>query len=382
MLKRLILVLFSVGMGLGLVEIGIRISPPAEFARYRSFRYLFLPDPLIRFTLKPNIKCNIESEAGGTFQVETNSFGFRDPAYHGKDGRRNILGLGDSFLFADSNAREDGMFALLQQMLDGRSSGRWRAINAGVPGYGTNQEILYYFERGARDFDPNVVVLFFYMNDVIFTTSVDRNEWEFRRGIPVAAMIAADQFSVDTVYQEPRDDGGYKTAQFLRFLWQIYWKNSRQIKPPAKKSNVAGVEACMFHKTMFRRQKYRFTNLWAIIKHLKKQAWLNGAKLMIVYVPAAREAEDGFARQMYYDMYDCPKSDWDWTLCIREMESIAQDVGVPFVNLIPAFKDHWDKTGQSLYFKGFGHFTPEGHRLAAAAILPELEKVLNSLDSE
>lgn len=381
MIRRLLLVLCSAVLAFGMVELWLRWFPPSDFARHRDFRYLFQPDPLIRFTMRPNLKCTIGSEAGGTFPVETNSYGLRDRHYNGKEGRENILGIGDSFLFADGVEYEEGMLSLLSEMLEKDLPGKYRTINAGVPKYSANQEILYYFEKGDMDFDPKAVLLFFYMNDVVFDVSVKKEELRFHRGIPVPEMIIKDDFSVDTIWTDPSGHGRFKIDDYLRFLWEFQWE-TRKVERPGQKLNKLYIEAGLLHKREFPHQKYRFTNLWAVLKHLKKQTWLNGAKLMIVYVPAAREVEEGVARQMYYDQYNCPRSDWDWNLCMKEMEWIVKDADIPFVNLAPAFQEHWEKTGRSLYFKGFGHFTPEGHRLAARTILPDLGKVLAAAERE
>lgn len=374
--KRVSLVFFSLIFSLIFIEVWLRLYTPKEFARVRTFRYLFQPHPLLRYTLRPNVRTYIESEAGGTLLVETNSYGLRDKPYQAKHGCKNILGLGDSYLFADGVNQEDGLMAVLQRMLDGDSPGRYRALNAGVPGYSTNQEILYYLEKGDSDFDPDVVILFFLANDVVlYQGNVANPDIRFYKGIPVPHMVITDDFTVDTILPNKPQITTWATWDYVKFLKRIYWNNVKQVDIPAQKTRDLYVEARQFNIESTE-EGWRYTAVKAMLKQLKRKTSVNGAKLMIVYLPSAREVEDGFAREMYYKKYNYPKSSWDWDLPSGRVEKMAKEIGMDFVNPIPALRAEARKLDHSLYLKGYGHFTSEGHRLMAEILYPYLLQVL------
>jgi hypothetical protein len=95
-----------------------------------------------------------------TIHVQHNSLGFRDIEFE-HDPRPTIIFLGDSFVWGvDAEANER-----FTDLLRGRIS-EYRTLNAGVSGYGTDQEYLL-LQRIWPDIQPTVVVL-------IFCTANDR----------------------------------------------------------------------------------------------------------------------------------------------------------------------------------------------------------------
>jgi hypothetical protein len=81
--------------------------------------------------------------------VRINADGLRDDeiAADRADGERRVLFLGDSQVFGDGVASEDTFVQRLEAEAEG---GRLQALNAGVIGYGTDQQLLYYEKTGTR----------------------------------------------------------------------------------------------------------------------------------------------------------------------------------------------------------------------------------------
>ena len=88
------------------------------------------------------------------FQVSHNSDGFRDRE-HGPKTRPRILVLGDSFVWGFDVEQPERFTELVQQGLPG-----WELINAGVSGYGTDQEYLLLQEIFTK-YQPDVVFVMF-----------------------------------------------------------------------------------------------------------------------------------------------------------------------------------------------------------------------------
>src|SRR5262249_2400221 len=84
------------------------------------------------------------------------------------EGTFRILVLGDSFVEAMHVPLAATFGHVLQELLasDGRAGRRIEIITAGVSGYGTASEVLY-FEREGKRYEPDLVLLAFYPgNDV------------------------------------------------------------------------------------------------------------------------------------------------------------------------------------------------------------------------
>ncbi|HWP64990.1 MAG TPA: GDSL-type esterase/lipase family protein [Candidatus Limnocylindria bacterium] len=101
--------------------------------------------------------------AGAAFH--TNALGLRD-AELVDDGRLRILAIGDSCTFGWGVAQDDAYPQQLQARLDESTPGRYRVINAGVPGYTSQHGVRYLRERGLA-LRPAVVVAGYGFNDIV-----------------------------------------------------------------------------------------------------------------------------------------------------------------------------------------------------------------------
>lgn len=371
MLKRTGLVLAAVAFSLCLFELYLRILPPKEFARIESLGDFIQMDDLLGYRLRPNMRGHVLSEDGvNDFLVETNEHGLREDPYRGKEGKQNVLGLGDSFLYGDSVEKEQALMDQIRKRLDEKFAGRFRTINAGVPGYSTNQEALYYLLEGEPAFDPDVVILFFYINDVVIY--IDTRP-RFREGIPLPDMVRTNKEVLPVIWtKEPK----LRMVKFFR-----YWNNKRAGPQDVSSTSFRQTpdlqaEAQMFNTEWRSTQTVRWENLESILAILHERVRANGAKLLLVYLPSARESEDGPSRGKYYRTHSYPVSMWDWDRPSKVVERMAERLDIPCLNLVPVFQNHWRSTGRSLHINRDGHFTEEGHILAADAVFPKLRDIL------
>lgn len=97
--------------------------------------------------------------------VRTNAYGLRDVDFPliKPPGVARILMLGDSLTFGWGVPIEKTYAKQIESIL--RAEGRSvQVINTGVGNYNTAMEVEYFFERG-KDFDPDIVVLNYFIND-------------------------------------------------------------------------------------------------------------------------------------------------------------------------------------------------------------------------
>ena len=127
-----------------------------EGASERSLTYRYDAD--LGWAPIPNSSSTITTAR--TIEVQHNSLGFRDTEFE-RDARPAMLFIGDSFVWG-VDAEADERFT---DLLRSRNS-NFRIVNAGVSGYGTDQEYLL-LQRIWPTIQPDVVVL-------IFCTANDR----------------------------------------------------------------------------------------------------------------------------------------------------------------------------------------------------------------
>lgn len=102
--------------------------------------------------------------------VKINGLGFRDDRDYPIEkpaGAFRILVLGDSVTFGHGTRSDTTYPYLLEQRLrEWKPEIAWQVWNLGVPGYATSQELAYLEQIGAR-YDPDLVIVGFYQNDLI-----------------------------------------------------------------------------------------------------------------------------------------------------------------------------------------------------------------------
>jgi hypothetical protein len=147
-------VLFAIGSVIGTVllcEASLRAA--ADVRPLRADRhFFFVHDDLLGWRHRPGAIAMFKDAV-----VRINEHGLRDDEVAGTraDGERRVLFLGDSQVFGDGVAAEDTFVQRLET-----NEGRLQAINAGVIGYGTDQQLLYYENSGTRyGADTTVVCL-------------------------------------------------------------------------------------------------------------------------------------------------------------------------------------------------------------------------------
>jgi len=110
---------------------------------------------------------NIPNWRGTTFgqPLTINSKGLRDSehSYAKPAGSQRILILGDSYTWGYGVGDDEVYTEVLERKL--RTQGSWQVLNAGVSGWGTDQQYLYLREEGFR-YNPDIVIVsFFFGND-------------------------------------------------------------------------------------------------------------------------------------------------------------------------------------------------------------------------
>jgi lysophospholipase L1-like esterase len=140
-------------------EVGLRLFRPQVFPVHPPGLYVL--DPAVGYRLAPGFEGVLErSEYRHEIRIDDRGVrtgAERDPS---PDALR-VLVLGDSQAFGFGVANHETFPAVLENLLRADGAGRDAVVvNAGVPGYGTADELAFLEAHGAA-FDPDVVVLQF-----------------------------------------------------------------------------------------------------------------------------------------------------------------------------------------------------------------------------
>ena len=171
LLQNLLLIFGSLVFTVLLAEILLRaVLPPPIVWKFPQERYLF--DAETGHRLKPNQQAFTHDKA-----VSINSRGIRDSEYErNPDGQTTrVLALGDSQTFGNGIAQSETWPKQLERKLNEvAGAGSYEVLNAGLPSTDTWQhEIL--LQRLMATYDPDIVILAFYVNDVVSKPVLIRN---------------------------------------------------------------------------------------------------------------------------------------------------------------------------------------------------------------
>jgi hypothetical protein len=108
----------------------------------------------------------------------------RDYPYAKPAGTRRIVSLGDSFTVGYEVEGDETFSAVLERELRARGV-RAEVLNAGVSGFGTAEEVLY-LERELWKYDPDLVLLSYFPNDLLDSVRSNLFVWADGRLAPAA----------------------------------------------------------------------------------------------------------------------------------------------------------------------------------------------------
>ena len=211
-LRKIVLLFFGVLVALLCLEIALRI---AGF----SFPSFVRRDPDLGWSLRPNQEGWTRNE-GGRIYLKISSSGLRD-IEHSKDKPPDtfrVAILGDSYAEAAQVQMDQTFWAIMGRRLaacPSISPKKIEAINFGVDGYSTGQELLTLRDK-VWDYSPDMVVLLFTpSNDVtdnspILAVEKDKPFFIYREG----------KLETDTSF---RHTAGYRIRDSL--LVQLYYRS-------------------------------------------------------------------------------------------------------------------------------------------------------------
>jgi len=331
---------------------------------YGAEKGMYRKDDLLDYSLTPNFTGRF-TKSEFSIEVSTNSLGLRDVQY--SDKKQNdyrILALGDSFTWGAYGTELSQTFIkLLEKKLNEKPDGlNYQVINAGAPGYGTDQEFLY-LEKKSYQLKPDLVLLnFFVGND--FHDNIQSGEFTVKDGVLVAKKIKVSapgkirNFLLKYSYAYRLMEKG-AIVLFKDFI-------QNHIKNKIENENY---EAQLFSKPANDVMNEEFANTEKILGKLISYVKLNNMKLAIVIIPLNYQVDENqrqifvrsnFKENQQYDMQQPQNAVKDW----------AKQNNVFVIDLLPGLSKINNNGG--LYWKLNAHFNAKGNEEVSNIIYNEL----------
>jgi len=384
--------LFSLCICLTGFEIMLRAFSNTPLLRVHHHKLFCEHDPLLGWRKIANAKyTHRTSEYSVTESM--NSRGIRGPEYSyvKLDSEYRILVLGDSFAEGYSVEFDNLFSEILKRKLNLEGSGCYQVINAGVGGYSTDQEFLFFQSEGKK-YNPNLTILLFYDNDAWYNTKSKYGRGHKPLFKITEGKLEMANFPVPFVNKEFKS--GKKLIEIIKewlqeksYLYNfiVYRiKNSRWMYALAMKLGLAQNANALIgysidkinnvpseYNVYNKEYSDELTRMWgiteALIFALKTEALSVGSKLLIFYVPsrAAVYCDEWYAIKRRYDLSDTA---WDVEQVALELESICNKHHIDFINPLNSFRAEagkLKKKNERLYFFLDGHWNIHGHRLVA-----------------
>ena len=147
-----VLVLASTVFALGAVEVGLRITgavPPSMYEADSTLIYRAVPGGQKRFV-------HNAANGGATIRVQIDDDGYRGPPLRREGSARRVVVFGDSFIAGEFAPDSLTFVRMLERELSSRTP--TEVVNAGVTGYGPDQEFLR-MQRDLPRLKPQVAIL-------------------------------------------------------------------------------------------------------------------------------------------------------------------------------------------------------------------------------
>ncbi len=331
-------------------------------------------DPLLGWRHVPGAHAEFPQ---GSYAI--NSRGLRDVErpYEAPPGTDRILILGDSFAEGYSVPFADSVSRRLEEDLSSPGR-RIEVVGAGVVGYSTDQELLFYRSEASR-YGARIVVLFFFYNDILGNVldriddapkprfSCDASTLRFAN----SPLPRPERRGEARLHLPPPYPWGSAALEWVRKRLsaapRAYDVGARLHLWPRFQPREAPLELQVFSRT----PPEVDVRAWACTKRLlaavADEAEAHGARLLVAYVPSKMEVSDrdwGLTRLEY----GIDPRNWDLGRVARELSAAGDEKGYAVLDLTPFLRAADSALVGGPYHVHGGHWNALGHRVAARSV--------------
>jgi lysophospholipase L1-like esterase len=325
--------------------------------RYQDEPPIHREDAELGWVLIPNSRFTHKKPCFNV-EVKINSYGLRDEEFSlEKDkGTYRILVLGDSLTFGVGVENQDSYPEQLEEILNSKMQDRYRyeVVNAGVYGWGTHQEYKY-LKRKGFDFDPNLIIVAFYSNDIEEVYVGDS-----KRGLSFQPQFAFKKFLSKHSY----------FYRFLRIQYNLLLIRMGMRYPAVFFAKPQDLLSDSYPKDL----EVAFDKTKDYIIKLNELAMRKNIKVIFALLPAAFEILGKTDSELINAIEKSRLFNYKFLSLYKlkvynEIQNFLKDNNIPTIDLLPIFVDAYKQTSLDyLFIKCDTHYTKDAHRIVAESI--------------
>ena len=316
--------------------------------------------------------------------IRINAQGLRGPerTLAKPPGTRRVLVLGDSFAEGYYVSEEDMAAARLERALLAAGCGPTEVLNGGTAGFSTDQELLLYRLEGRR-FAPDLVVVFFFGNDLYYATKPVGTGGRAKPYFDLKSRheIVLRNVPVPEPPPAPAREPGPPTWRGSAALRLLSDRTSRGnpelhallarlglVEPGALDPPLEFIPFCPWNRA----ERWAVDDMWnrtaAILETLAREVAMDGGRLAVLYVPYRFEANDE-AWDLTRRRFRADRT-WDRDAVARRLAETCARLGIPLVDPRVALARAEREHPRGAYLPDDGHWNEVGNAVAAAALAP------------
>jgi len=307
---------------------------------------------------------------GNEFKVheEINAKGLRGPEfqYEKAKGRERILILGDSFAEGYTVSYDQLFSTLLHDRLNRNSHKTVEVINAGTTGYSTDQEYLFLTKEGFR-YQPDVVVLMFYQNDVLFNGRPNYYHDPKPSFVSENGKLTLKHPKASLPKSSPPT-----THQWFRSHSRLYEWLVVKIHGTGLITGPDHVpeEYRVWKKTARKEEASAWKITELLLGKMAQESKQRGAKFFVFYIPHRSTIHEK-EWERFKSLYRLDSTEWTPHRVAIRLKGITKRLGISLIEPTTELRQRarqWQDKDQRLYFERDDHWTAHGH-LEVAEIL-------------
>src|SRR3989344_1413886 len=370
LMKHIFIAIFILVCALLIFELSLRIFSPQNL-NYTMF------DKNVMFKHIPNSEFRYFWKEFDNI-IKINSKGLRDNEYeYRKDSKvYRILVLGDSLSAGFQVQLNETFPKVLEQKLNQKNKATpYQVINAGIGGYGTENQLLYYETEGKK-YSPDMVLLAFTMSDIdenLVSPLITIDNGTLVRHIPVKspllknAALYCSRYSHLCAWTYNNALRGLQKSEALRTLFGKLRLSTKGEKGQATTKSELDIYKRENSSTLQKGLNETFFILVAFNAELEK----DNVTLVIVPIPQVEQVDKGM-QQLFVQTYKLSENDLEMEKFQHITRSFAASNSISYINPLQYLKAK--NSGNALYFNEGGHFKQEGHEAMADYIYSELKR--------
>lgn len=259
----------------------------------------------------------------GQWKYQTNNKGFRnfeDVEYAKPKGVVRVLSLGDSHT-QGYEVRQNYTFSAVVEKYLSRQNISAQVLNAGVSGFSTAEELVFLENEGIK-YDPDVVILGFYRNDIEDNIRTGLFELSESGELVVSSKQYTPGVRIqDAIYSVPGVKWLGENSYFYSVLFNATWQYMRSRRTQSRTDET--IEYAVATQTDH--SEYQTSLSIELVKRMSEYCKDNGIKFIIVDIPSYND-EGGIQSSLPVSLRDTVAIHSDYF--VDTLEILSDYVGV------------------------------------------------------